>query len=330
MNKLLSIVIPVYKVEAYIRKCLDSCIVSDPSLMNLLEVIIVNDGTPDRSAEISREYVEKYPGIFRQIDKENGGHGSAWNVGLKEAAGRYLRFLDSDDWLTNLEKFLNYLAGVDADIVFTQHMRWYSETGTRVLYVNPTAECILSKIHSGMWGCSEFGYANINFWNVTYRTDILKPLLPLFAEGVMYDDYILTCAPLLFARTYASLDIVLYNYLIGRAGQSMSISSMRRRAESYKACLSQYEVVLSRIGLNHVPEDLRLVINASVAGYAHYIFHHMLGLTYSDAKKEMSYIQNTYPWENGKSQVFKRYSKLPFPIFYFFERGRIIYRHHKK
>ena len=74
----------------------------DEELMNKLEVIIVNDGTPDNSAEMSREYVKRYPLTFRQIDKENGGHGSAWNVGLKESTGYYLRFLDSDDLLTNL------------------------------------------------------------------------------------------------------------------------------------------------------------------------------------------------------------------------------------
>lgn len=64
-GKLLSIVVPVYKVEPYIGKCLDSLILDDERLMDLLEVIIVNDGTPDRSAEMSREYVKRYPATFR-------------------------------------------------------------------------------------------------------------------------------------------------------------------------------------------------------------------------------------------------------------------------
>ena len=96
MQKLLTIVVPVYKVEQYINKCLDSCIiykndaqgqqVVDEEMMDQLEVIIVNDGTPDNSAELSREYTKRYPNTFRQIDKANGGHGSAWNVGLKSDA----------------------------------------------------------------------------------------------------------------------------------------------------------------------------------------------------------------------------------------------------
>ena len=66
MQKLLSVVVPVYKVEKYINKCLDSLILDNPQLMSLLEVVVVNDGTPDNSAEMSREYVKRYPETFRQ------------------------------------------------------------------------------------------------------------------------------------------------------------------------------------------------------------------------------------------------------------------------
>lgn len=111
MNKLLSVVIPVYKVEKYIRQCLGSLILPDEALMDKMEVLVVNDGTPDRSAIIAKEYEAKYPDVFHVIDKENGGHGSAFNVGLAQASGKYLRFLDSDDWFDtkNLAKLLNVL-----------------------------------------------------------------------------------------------------------------------------------------------------------------------------------------------------------------------------
>ena len=97
-EKLITVVVPVYKVEPYIDKCLSSLIVPEEQLP-LLEVIVVNDGTPDRSADMAREYEKRHPDVFRVIDKENGGHGSAWNRGVKEATGKYLRFLDSDDWM---------------------------------------------------------------------------------------------------------------------------------------------------------------------------------------------------------------------------------------
>ena len=119
MNKLLTIVVPVYKVEPYINKCLDSCVLADEKLMSQLEVIIVNDGTPDNSAEMSREYVKRYPQTFRQIDKENGGHGSTINTSLKAANGKYYKLVDSDDWVEKdgMIKLVHALGKTDADLV---------------------------------------------------------------------------------------------------------------------------------------------------------------------------------------------------------------------
>ena len=129
MSKLLSIIIPVYKVEPYINKCLDSLLlyktdekgkqVLDRERMEQMDILIINDGTPDRSAEMSREYVARYPEYFRQIDKENGGHGSVWNMGVMEAKGKYIKFLDSDDWFENLDLLIDKLNETDADIVLT-------------------------------------------------------------------------------------------------------------------------------------------------------------------------------------------------------------------
>ena len=129
MEKILTIVIPVYKVEQYIRQCLDSVIL-DEEKMKCLEVIIVNDGTPDQSGIIAHEYESKHPQSIKVIDKENGGHGSTWNVGLKNASGKYIRFLDSDDWLSNLSPFLQELRNHDEDLVFTNLVRFNEQNQT--------------------------------------------------------------------------------------------------------------------------------------------------------------------------------------------------------
>lgn len=176
MEKLLTIVVPVYKVEPYINKCLDSLILSE-ELMEILEVIIVNDGTPDNSAELSREYTKKYPNTFRQIDKENGGHGSAWNVGVKEATGKYLRFLDSDDWLTNLDILLCTLEKTDVDVILT-HLNNYNEAEQTNTEWNIT-DGPFNKI--GDFSTFTFDdFRNktntLNFLFATYKTAILKGL----------------------------------------------------------------------------------------------------------------------------------------------------------
>lgn len=321
--KLLTIVVPVYKVEPYINKCLDSLIIEDKSLMNQLEVIIINDGTPDRSAEMSREYVKRYPQTFRQIDKENGGHGSAWNVGLKEATGKYLRFLDSDDWLTNLDQLMGDLSSCDADVVMNSFDTYYVETNeTKTTYPKPVEYGKQMPLAKAMWGVSEYGYNNVNFWTITYKTSILKPLQPLFAEKVMYDDYILTWAPLVFGRTYIAFDYVVYNYLVGRPNQSMSVAAQEKRANSYWTCFVQYEKVRDRIDESQIPNDLLSAIDGSIAGYARYIFWYLVFLPYRESKSKLAFLSNKYLQGDKSSAVLRRYSILPFVLFYWLEHFR--------
>lgn len=329
VEKLLSVIVPVYKVEPYINKCLDSLILEDSALMDSLEVLIVNDGTPDNSAEMSREYVTRFPGTFRQIDKENGGHGSAWNVGLKEATGKYLRFLDSDDWFTDLDRLMRDLEDCDADVVFNPFIKEYSyENRTETVDV-PVMDGV-GPIAPGIWGTSKWGYNNVNFWSVTYKTSILKPLQPLFAEKTMFDDYIITWAPLVYGRTCMSLDYAVYHYLIGRPDQSMSATRQRKGAESYVKCFAQFEEVRSRIHPDElsIPSELLDCIDVSISGYAGFIFSYMVYLPYRKARTEMKYLWANYLEKKpGKTSLMKRYAALPFFVFYYLEhlRRRILH-----
>ena len=96
MGKTLSVVIPTYNMEAYLRRCLDS--VTRDDVPSSLELIVVNDGSTDGSLAIMQEYAEKRPDIVNIIDKPNGHYGSCVNAALKIATGKYIRILDADDW----------------------------------------------------------------------------------------------------------------------------------------------------------------------------------------------------------------------------------------
>ena len=97
MNKILSISVAAYNAEKYLKKCLDSFCV--PEIMSDIEVLIINDGSTDKTSEISAEYVSKYPDTFILINKENGGHGSTINTGIKAATGKFFKLVDADDWV---------------------------------------------------------------------------------------------------------------------------------------------------------------------------------------------------------------------------------------
>ena len=94
--KLLSIAVPCYNSEQYMRKCIDSLLVGGEDV----EILIVDDGsTKDKTAEIADEYEAQFPTIVKAIHKQNGGHGSAVNAGIAHATGLYFKVVDSDDWV---------------------------------------------------------------------------------------------------------------------------------------------------------------------------------------------------------------------------------------
>lgn len=91
--KILSVAIPSYNSQNYLRKCVESLLPAGDDI----EIIIVNDGSKDHTGEIAEEYASRYPGIVKAVHQENGGHGEAVNTGLKNATGLYYKVVDSDD-----------------------------------------------------------------------------------------------------------------------------------------------------------------------------------------------------------------------------------------
>lgn len=110
-KKILSIIIPTYNAAKFLDKGLSSFIIDDNSLLNMLDIIVVNDGSTDNSVEIAQKYVNKYPDVYRILNKENGGHGSAINEGVKIIKGSYFKVVDADDWVNTdvLKETICYL-----------------------------------------------------------------------------------------------------------------------------------------------------------------------------------------------------------------------------
>lgn len=94
--KKISVIVPVYNVELYLEKCLNSLV---NQTLKEIEIIIVNDGSQDDSRRIAKEYEDKYPDMIKVVDKENGGLSDARNTGIEYATGKYIAFIDSDDYL---------------------------------------------------------------------------------------------------------------------------------------------------------------------------------------------------------------------------------------
>ena len=120
---LISIIVPIYNVENYLRQCLDS--IMNQTYQNF-ECLLINDGSPDNSADICREYVSK-DSRFRYFEKENGGVSSARNLGIECSGGAYITFIDSDDWVDSdyLEVLYNALIDENADISVSTYKKFH-------------------------------------------------------------------------------------------------------------------------------------------------------------------------------------------------------------
>lgn len=131
MKKVLSVIIPVYNMEKYIRQCLESLMIKE--VLDKIEILVVLDGSTDRSEEIAMEYAKAHPYSVRVISKPNGGHGSAINTGMDNAVGEYVKVLDSDDWVNEkgFVTLVENLEKAEADIVWTNFFWVYEQTGKR-------------------------------------------------------------------------------------------------------------------------------------------------------------------------------------------------------
>lgn len=232
--KLLSIAIPCYNSENYMRKCVESLLVGGEDV----EILIVNDGsTKDNTAKIADEYEEKYPTIVKAIHKENGGHGSAVNAGIDNATGLYFKVVDSDDWVDEdayreILDTLRNLAGGDKvlDMLISNFV--YDKEGEKRKKVMHYRRILPEKQMFTWEDCRRFTKGHyILMHSVIYRTKLLQDSGVRLPEHTFYVDNIYLFEPLLHVKNIYYLDVNFYRYYIGREDQSVNESIMISRID---------------------------------------------------------------------------------------------------
>ena len=213
-EKLISVIIPVYGVEKYIRQCLDSVI--RQSYKNL-EIIVINDGTKDRSAEIAKEYAQKDSRI-KTYDYANGGLSVARNRGLEFAKGDYISFVDSDDWMNFdfYKKLADALETNDADIAKCS-----------IIETNTVTERVIgfrkSKVKEADFDLyfSKGGMLWIVVWNALYKREVVKDVR--YPAGVNFEDNYASGMYIFKAKKVVELKDALYYYRYNSSGISKGI-----------------------------------------------------------------------------------------------------------
>ena len=245
-EKVLTICIPSYNVET----CLDRCLHSLVACKNAekLEILVINDGSADRTRDIALKYQEMYPGIVRHIEKDNGGHGSTINRALDVAIGRYFRVVDGDDWLDTRElgNIIDVLEsfGSEVDLVSSDYIQVNTNTGS-IEYLKKKSKNIE---YGKVYAIEELNLTKeyLSMASMTYRTKVLKDSGIRLQEHAFYVDVEYQLIPLPWVKTVAFLSGSLYRYEVGNADQSVSKDSFVSRYEDHdrvmKRILSFYEL----------------------------------------------------------------------------------------
>ena len=252
--KKISFTVPCYNSEDYMERCIDSLLVAGENV----EIIIVNDGSKDNTKKIADRYQKEYPTIVKVIHKENGGHGSGVNVGIKKATGKYFKVVDSDDWLDKdaLLKLLDEITQLEKrkkepDLIVCNYI--YDH-----LYENEQKVMSYKNV---------FPIGNICTWNdifhfnisqyllmhsLFYKTSVLKESKVKLPEHTFYVDNIFAYQPLPFVKSICYFDLDLYHYFIGREDQSVNEKVMIGRVDEQ---IRVTKIIASSLDLKVVKEN---------------------------------------------------------------------------
>lgn len=230
--KILSIAIPSYNSQNYMRKCIESLLPGGEDV----EIIIVDDGSKDDTAKIADEYAAKYPTIVKAVHQENGGHGEAVNAGLRNATGLYFKVVDSDDWVDRdaypkvIATLKSLLGGSDVvDMVICNYI--YDKVGVKrkkimqyrhQLPVDRVFEWKDVGVRTGHY---------ILMHSVIYRTKLLRECNLQLPKHTFYVDNLFVFQPLPSVKKMYYMDVEFYHYFIGREDQSVNEQVMIGRID---------------------------------------------------------------------------------------------------
>ena len=262
--KKVSIIVPVYNVEKYLERCLETLV---NQTLKDIEIIIVNDGSKDGSKVIIDKYAEKYPDMIRAFHTENGGASKARNYALKYVTGEYIGFVDSDDYIAKdmYEKLYNKAIKENADIVCCNYYRIKEDKqkfnakkfGNRKINKN---DVFNRSIYEANLLFDEVPY----IWNKIFKTDIIKNNNFEFDSDLrIYEDLLFTYKAFSKANKISRIDEATYYYIVSRAGsltqylteKRFDIFSVTEKLNNYYKEIGKYDElkeVLLYVILKHI------------------------------------------------------------------------------
>jgi len=230
--KYITFAVPCYNSENYLEHCVETLLKGGEDV----EIILINDGSTDKTKNIIDKYEKKYPSIIKGVHKENGGHGSGVNKGLELATGLYYKVVDSDDWVeeNSLKEVLKTIKKLKqekrlVDMMVVNYVYEKGEDGTKEIHYKRTLP------ENKVFTWNEVGHfkkdAYLLMHSVIYNTKFLKNTKIKLPEHTFYVDNIFVYYPLPKIKTMYYLNVPFYRYFIGREDQSVNESVMIKRID---------------------------------------------------------------------------------------------------
>lgn len=229
-NKILSITIPSYNVEKYLPEIIPYYL--DERVIDDIEILIINDGSKDQTAEIGKQFQSDYPNSVRLINKQNGGHGSTINRGIEEASGKYFKVIDGDDWVDTegLVLLVQKLKNIDVDLVMNPFVKVNIDDGSKktiaINSITPGEVLAFDEVLPSLIDCYQL-HSN------TYRTDVLRGMHKI-DENCFYVDQEYIIYPIDRIKSMMYLGFPVYQYRVGNIDQSMSLKNMQKNRKMHE------------------------------------------------------------------------------------------------
>lgn len=267
-TKVLTISIAAYNSEKYLSACLDS--VTNTACIDLLDIIVVDDGSSDNTCKIADDFNKKYPNSITVISKKNGGWGSTINTSIEFAKGKYFKVLDSDDKFRseNIKDFIEYLSDCDTDIVLSKFENYYIKSNSYKLI-----DCDKYQMHA-----------------FCIKTSVLKDNSVSITENSYYTDVEFVLKGIKYSKSLSKYDSPIYIYTIGYDEQSIS-------DDSFKKNIKQHFTVLENI----ITNDFAPMINDG--NYTNYVKNVFINRIHEMVCKHYSILFKFKPNNVNKQQI---------------------------
>lgn len=234
-KKKLSIIVPVYNAEKFLDKCVNSLL--NQTLSNI-EIILVNDGSLDRSLDICNSFLKKDSRV-KVFNQSNSGQSKARNVGIDNSSGEFITFVDSDDWVDEdyFEKLVDACERYDADVSCASilRVRKYSQKyrikyTKEQVFIEPQEKIDIAHVPDMCY-----------VWNKVYRRDFIDKIGLRFIEGMFYEDVDFVTRAVYFSNKIVTVPDTYYHYW---TNENSTVKTMRKSDKKCKDSLTSKEYVL--------------------------------------------------------------------------------------